>query len=339
MSDRASINRVIAGLFARGDLDDGRADRWNGLCEHGLAHPFQSGAERWSEAALILDIASAFAPGVPLAENIVSSYLLRATAPSPELRRVTWADPCTSALVLEAGAVSGRAALVPHAAVSSGLLCEVTSGEDALLVLMEMRGVEAHAGANAAGEPRDDLVIDRAPSTVVLRLTSAPGPLFFMAALARATQMASLGEAVLSMSLEHARTRAQFGQPIARFQAVQHALAGLGCQVAAARCSVGVASAAVDRVGPEVLDQPARMAISAAKLQAGRLAEEAITVGHAVHAAMGFSREHRLHRFTRRLMSYRAELGHERVHARLLGERIRSRGPDSLWDDLVRGGV
>lgn len=339
MSERASIERVLNALFARGDLDDGRADRWDALLEHGLVHPFQAGAEHWSEGALILDLASRFAPGVPLAENIVASYLLRAKPLADGVRRISWADPGYSDLTFDGHSVLGSASLVPHAAVSSHLICEASQGEARVLVCVELRGVEAHVGENAAGEPRDDLRLKAAPAVLLETFEGAHGPLFFVAALARAIQISSLGETVLTMCLSHASTREQFGQPIARFQAVQQQLATLACQVAAAQCSVQVASLAVDRVELGALDIQARMAISSAKIQAGKLAEVAISVGHAIHAAMGFTREHRLHRFTRRLMSYRAELGPERVHARLLGERITVRGAEALWDDLIRGGA
>ncbi len=339
MSERASIERILSALFAKGDLDDGRADRWDALREHGLVHPFQSGAERWSDGALILDLASAYAPGVPLAENIVASYLLRAHDSSLEARRLTWADPSTSRLLLDGDHVSGRALLVPHAAVSSHLLCEARVGDGQALVCLEMRGIEALGGENAAGEPRDELLIQRAPARVLGPVVPSPGSLFFVAALARSIQMVSLGRAVLEMSVEHARTRVQFGQPIARFQAVQQQLASLACQVAAAECAVQAASLALDDAAFAALDTQAKHAISAAKLQVGTLAEQAVAIGHAIHAAIGFTREHRLHRYTRRLLSYRGELGPERAHARLLGEHMIARGPDMLWNDLVRGGV
>ncbi len=339
MSERASIERTLQALFAKGDLDDGRADRWDALREHGLVQPFQSGAECWSSGALILELASAFAPGVPLAENIVASYFLRAHAVSIDARRITWADPTASNLTLAAGKVSGHAKLVPHAAVSSHVLCEAQAADKRVLACLEMRGVEALSGENVAGEPRDELLIENAPAIVLTHLTDRPGPLFFIAALARSIQMVRLGRAVLDMSLEHARTRIQFGQPIARFQAVQHQLATLACQVAAADCAVQSASLAVDACAFGPLDTQTKLQISVAKLEAGKLAELGVAVGHAIHGAMGFTLEHRLHRFTRRLMSYRGELGHERVHARLLGEHVIARGAHMLWNDLVRSGV
>lgn len=339
MSERASIERTLAALFAKGDLDDGRADRWEALREHGLVQPFQAGAEHWSEGALILDLASAYAPGVPLAENIVASYLLQAGHEELKPQRITWADPTYSTLSFAKDQVSGRAKLVPHAAVSSHLMCEVSLGEARALVCMEMRGVEALAGENAAGEPRDELVIEDAPASMITNFEPALGPLFFVAALARAVQMVSLARRVLAMSIDHAQTREQFGVPIAQFQAVQHQLAMLACQVSAADCAAQHASLALDRASLTALDPQILRAISCAKIEAGKLAELGISVGHAIHAAMGFTREHRLHRFTRRLMSYRGELGHERMHARLLGEHVVARGAQALWNDLVTGGV
>lgn len=338
MSERASIERTLKGLFQSGDLDDGRADRWDSLRESGLVHPFHAGALTWSEGALILELASRYAPGVPIAENIVASYFLAAYDKPLDMRRVTWADPSLSALELDAETVRGAAKLVPHAAVSSHILCEADSAAGRTLLCVEMRAVEALPGQNAAGEPRDDLRLSHATAVVLAPISQPLGPLFFMAALARSVQMVSLSEVVLELSLEHARTREQFGQPIARFQAVQHQLASLGCQIAAAGTAVALANRAIDREkSPTVSAESARL-VASAKLRANELARTAISVGHAVHAAMGFTREHRLHRYTRRLMSYRAELGHERLHSRLIGEHLRTRGADALWDDLISSG-
>jgi hypothetical protein len=51
-----------------------------------------------------------------------------------------------------------------------------------------------------------------------------------------------------------------------------------------------------------------------------------------VHGAIGFTDEHVLHYFTRRLWTWRAEFGSESQWARRLGTQVlQELGPDQLW--------
>ncbi len=315
--------------------DDPRASVWDELRQSGLLSPFQHGLERWSDAAGLIHRASARAPGLPLCEQLVSSYLTRELN-APECGElITLADPNLSDLVVSETGVTGRAALVPHVAVATHVWVEAhTAQRTRELVLMEVRGVEARAGENIAREPRDALTIVRAPAVFRAALDLSISPLLWLGALARAAQMASLAEQVLLSSLEHARTRTQFGRPIGNFQAVQQELAMLACEVAAVTIAVDAASRALDDVGFRRIAAAAEP-IAAAKVQAGTTAKCASEVGHAIHAALGFTQEHRLHRYTQRLLSYRAEFGAERWFARFLGDRARRAGPEHLWSQLV----
>ena len=54
-------------------------------------------------------------------------------------------------------------------------------------------------------------------------------------------------------------------------------------------------------------------------------------VAHQAHGAIGFTKEHVLHRFTRRLWAWRDEFGGESEWAFALGEMVARNGPDSLW--------
>ncbi len=291
----AAIARTAQRLFSAGDVDDGRAELWDALRESGFAHPFHAGAKRFSEGALILAHASRYAPGVPLAENIVGSYVLGAYGVPLDMRRVTWADPLCSTLRLQGNSVHGLARFVPHAAVSSHVLADVSSVDGIALVCIEMRAVEGRSGANAAGEPRDELTFRGAPARVLRGGLDGPSELLWLGALARALQMTSLCERVVELCVEHAE---------------------LARDVAMAQTAVSEACRAVDEEGPASHTTARRVAM--AKIEATRSANLAIAVSHAAHGAAGDAPEHAIHRFTRRLMSYRAELGDERFHARFL---------------------
>ena len=72
-----------------------------------------------------------------------------------------------------------------------------------------------------------------------------------------------------------------------------------------------------------------------AKVLAGDAAGVATDICHETHGAIGFTYEHHLHFFTRRLWSWRAEFGAEAEWAEKIGRRAAARGPNALWSDIT----
>src|SRR3546814_14166578 len=65
------------------------------------------------------------------------------------------------------------------------------------------------------------------------------------------------------------------------------------------------------------------LAIMAAKIKTGIAAGKIASLAHAVHGAIGFTHEHPLHHYSRRLWSWRSEFGshgHWRSEARRVGQ-------------------
>ena len=54
-------------------------------------------------------------------------------------------------------------------------------------------------------------------------------------------------------------------------------------------------------------------------------------IGHQVHGAMGYTYEHRLHHFTRRLWAWRDEWGNEFYWQAKLGQHLAGLGADQVW--------
>jgi alkylation response protein AidB-like acyl-CoA dehydrogenase len=142
------------------------------------------------------------------------------------------------------------------------------------------------------------------------------------------------------MTIEHVRTRVQFGKPIGAFQSVQQQLAVFAGEVAAANCAARAACLCADEaltqntVGSS--NRNPRYAIAAAKLRANLAIGIATATSHQLHGAIGFTRECALHRLTRRLWAWRTEAGNDRFWSARLGAHIVGRGAETLWDDLVR---
>jgi acyl-CoA dehydrogenase len=205
-----------------------------------------------------------------------------------------------------------------------------TAGDEPHLVLVTPDEARVERGANLAGEPRDDLVLESfeveperlAPSPV------SPTELRLLLALFRLALMAGAQERVLDLTLEHAAARVQFGRPIGRFQAIQQQLAILAGETAAVVAATEAAAAAIGT--PE-----APLAVAAAKARASESVRRATAIAHQVHGAIGFTREHVLHRFTRRLWAWRDEAGDEREWWDELGSQALATGGDRLWTLLA----
>ncbi|PSO13103.1 acyl-CoA dehydrogenase [Sphingobium sp. AEW4] len=195
-------------------------------------------------------------------------------------------------------------------------------GEARLVLLPASKSVEA--GQNLAGEPRDQLRFD-----AVSILASAPLPLPVariraMAAGLRAAMMAGALERILELTVTYAKDRVQFGKPIGKFQAIQQQIAILANHTAASVMAVERAIALVE-------DEDGGKLAAIAKVRVGEGSNDGVRIAHQVHGAMGFTHEHILHHFTRRLWAWRDEQGSEAHWAYRLGEDAIAGGADALW--------
>jgi acyl-CoA dehydrogenase len=144
----------------------------------------------------------------------------------------------------------------------------------------------------------------------------------------RSLAIAGALETLLAMCVDYAQTRVQFGRPIGKFQAIQQNLAILAGQAVAAGAAADIAAEAFTRGLPLA-------EIAAAKIRAGEAATIAAGIAHQIHGAIGFTQEHSLHFFTKRLWSWRDEFGNEAEWGLALGRLAASAGADRLWPDIV----
>lgn len=208
------------------------------------------------------------------------------------------------------------------------------------LLLLDLRSsrVRMLPGANLAGEPSDDLEFDGAPARCLANPLPALGdPVLQLGALARSAMIAGALESALAQSVRHANERVQFGRPIGRYQAIQHALAVLAGEAAAARmASVVAAAAAPSSAVPH--SPTAAFDIAVAKLRCSEAATRGAPIAHQVHGAIGYTREHPLHAATGRLGAWRAEFGTDAEWADRLGVAAIAAGSDAFWPSLTRRG-
>jgi alkylation response protein AidB-like acyl-CoA dehydrogenase len=133
--------------------------------------------------------------------------------------------------------------------------------------------------------PDDHLVGDRATGLTQFLRTLEVGRIS-IAALSL-----SLTQAVLDMATSYATRREQFGQPIAKFQAVQFKLADIATELEAARWLTYRAAYLRD------IGQPFQKEAAMAKLKASRLAVWAASEAVQVHGGLGYMLDSPVARF------------------------------------------
>jgi len=296
-----------------------------------------------AEISALLRAAGAHAVPLPLAETLLAEQML-AAADLPARAGPLTIGPVLSAdrLVLaRAGGkwrLSGSLHRIPWARDAHALVA-VADHEGRPVTVIVGDPTVARQDRNYAFEPRDDVRFD---SLVLDDDAVGRGELgfdaldvYFRGALYRAVQMTGALEHILELTVRYAQERVAFGRPIGKFQAVQQQIAVLATEVAAA---CGAAQAAVDAVG----NPKSRFVIAAGKARVGEAAGKAAAIAHQVHAAIGFTHEHPLHLYTRRLWSWRDEFGAEGEWFVWVGQEAARIGGAGLWHyitDAARSGA
>ena len=137
--------------------------------------------------------------------------------------------------------------------------------------------------------------------------------------IATAADALGAARAVLSLAVEYAKVRKQFGQAIGSFQAIQHLCVDMYETVELARSGVIHALWAADAADSKPDER--HLAALRAKAFAGRLA----TVGDTaiqVFGGIGYTWEHDAHLYLKRLLSWSALLGGPDRYLTELGARL-----------------
>lgn len=333
---------------ARRILADKPEDLWAILQESGfdkaLLPESKGGADvSWADACGLLMLAGEHAAAAPLAEAMVGHWLMDHAgvegATLPTIASSVLKEQIRVSATGDALRVDGTLPRVPWGDACTHVAFIVGSGSGAQLIVLarDAAGICVTTGRNLAGEPRDTLVVDGVVPAAVVPAPFGARELLCLAAILRSALMAGAIERSLALAVEYANLRVQFGRAIGKFQAVQQSIAVLATQAAAARAAAEAGCEAIDE-SLAAMGEPLTQSIAAAsaKIRTGEAAGQACAIAHQVFGAIGFTEEHELHRFTKRLWSWRDECGNEAFWSRELGERILAGDPgQSLWHTVV----
>ena len=341
----ADVRDAVADLLhdhcTGADVDRAEVDRWSAAVWSPLetaGYPYVSVPEEAggsggtiAEAAAVLEAAGAAAAPVPLAETgLLAGRLLASAGLVPPEGALTVAS-AHRAPALRDGLLTGTLRHVPWAGSATRIVFLAEGDDASFVVAVDPARVEVRPGTNVAGEPRDEVLLDRVqPDLVAQAPAGAADALVLRGALSRACLIAGACRAVLDIAVTYTGQRVQFGRPIARFPAVGSHLVEIAQHAELATTAARSAAAEVDAHGePYLLD------VATAAIVSGTAAGAVAAAAHQAVGAMGVTREFGLGRLTRRLWSWRDEWGSERTWATRLGHHLAREGADALWPTLT----
>jgi alkylation response protein AidB-like acyl-CoA dehydrogenase len=325
--------QLVRSLAASGtDVDDKLWQRGTELGWTGLAVPEEHDGAGQGLVELCLvaeELGRAAAPG-PFADSALAGLAL-ARLGRPELLAALAAGDLKASLACH-GPVAGRydgdelvlsgcASAVQSAAAADWFLVLVSGDAGHRLVLVE--------AASAAVKPRRtldetrrwyDVAFDGVrvrPADVVTGADAEIQWLTDAAAVLSAADSLGAGERLLEMTVGYVKVREQFGRPLGSFQSVKHKVADMLTTLKGARAATYYAAMALDA---GVADATVAASVAKAFTAEGvaALAGEALQA----HGGIGFTWEHDLHLYLRRVkvneMLYGAPAEHyERIVALL----------------------
>jgi acyl-CoA dehydrogenase len=269
---------------------------WNAVVEMGLTsvgvpESLNGSGGSLHDAAAIMSATGYFAAAAPIADSLAAALV--AAAHGYEV-----AD----------GPVI---AVTPRRAPWAGLAASVVTADG----VSPAAGVSS-AGTNYAGEPYGRIEGKSAAwAEEILALT-------------RSLQMAGALQRVSELCVQYAMEREQFGKPIGKQQILQHYLALMAGDAATAQAA---ADNAVDVWAINGLGDEFRLAVAAAKTVSSRAVAMTNKNAHQLHGAIGYTDEHRLQFWTRRLWAWRDDFGTETEWGAVLGRSLAASGGSSLW--------
>ncbi len=227
---------------------------------------------------------------------------------------------------------------VLHGAKS--MVVEATAA-DQIAVVARVRGTDGDDGVGAFVVPRVEVGVEpvealdasRPLAHMTLdgvrvdsdRVLGEPGPgsaaairrAVEVAVTALAVEIVGAAQAIFDVTLEYAKQREQFGVPIGSFQAIKHKFADMLVALERARATSYFAALTIAED-----DERRSLAASMAKAAAGDCAALLAKEGIQIHGGIGYTWEHDMHLYVRRVKSNATLFGNAAEHRARVADLI-----------------
>ncbi|OBF06354.1 acyl-CoA dehydrogenase family protein [Mycobacterium sp. 852002-10029_SCH5224772] len=303
---------------------------WQRLDELGLVRltgteQHRGSGASWYEAAELMATAVRHGVRIPLAEHdLLACWLLEASG-------MPAGDAVRTMCVLDK---QGTATDVPWAASADRIVVvwRAEGGHRVADVAAEQLTITQ--GGNLIGEPRDTVAAEPATLHGVPVTAALLNQLQLKAALVRSIQVSAALDRILQLCVDHAAARVQFGRPLSKFQAVQNLISDIAAEAALARATTEAALHAA--VIGEWSTPDLAFLVAVARSCAGHATSVVVRNAHQVHGAIGTTREHALHEFTRAALAWRSEFGSVRYWDERVTDAALHASAGALWE-LITG--
>lgn len=352
LRDQCPADRVRKIMETETGLDE---ELWRGMAQQGwcgMTLPERVGGLELGLvelAAVAEELGRACAPG-PLLSNLWAATLLEKAGGDREWVASLLADIAagsrrTTVALLEPSAdweagrvtlaaepvegglrLSGKKTLVGDAATAEMILCAARHGSDLVLLGIPpaAQGLRITSAPTIDATrkfydldfdgvvlPASHVLAQGSPAEKALRGATN------VATIALCAEMVGGMQWVLDTAVEYAKTRKQFDRPIGSFQAVQHQCADMLLMLESARSASYFAAWALSEK-----DAAAEGAVSIAKAYCSDAAREVGNRGIQVHGGIGFTWEHDLHLYYKRLKSAETMFGDATFHRERLASQL-----------------
>lgn len=320
-----------------------RASIWQALAEQGLtslgSDPQEGGFREIAVALEELGRAACPAPliGAALA-NLALSTLLPGRPASDDAAALLDAlhggdacvsfalgafdgDPQAGSVQFVDGKLQGSLAFVEAATQATHLVVLAEPGPVLAIVPRDASGLTMTETPGLAMPPLATMHFDHVPAAVMEIPSALARDLHGIGGLALLARTLGAARQGFDMAVAHAKERQQFGQPIGRFQAVQHKLANCLTALEAARLMLHNAANAHD-LGLENW----RLLGATARAFAGPALRQVSLETHHTFGAIGYSEEHEAPRHFRRTHADLARLGGVRKSREEIAHALLDRG-------------
>jgi acyl-CoA dehydrogenase len=316
-----------------------KAPLWAALEENGLTLAWVpddlggAGADLADGFEVVL-AAGRYAAPVPVMETLLAGWLLaQGKIASPTGMMTVAPARLKDRITLNTdGTLTGRTHGIPFARDAAHVAVVAHGMDGPVIALADTKAAQLREMRGIAGNTLHEITFS---DTKPVQVGKAPtgfdqSTLMLMGATVRSLATAGALSAILDISVRYAGERVAFERTISKFQAVQHNLARLAGEVAAANA---VATSAADAIAnASSLASPGIfLEVASARIRSAEAATEGSAIAHQVHGAIGYTKEHILHRFTQRLLTWRDDFGNESQWAVDLGNRVAAAGVDELW--------
>ena len=291
----------------------------------------------YADAAVVLPALGSLAASLPIVEvGLLAGWLMTLAGSQLPTGVVTaaMADDIDVQPSGDGWLLSGQVPRVPWARHADRVVILARLGAGWYVLDLPCAGLDIRHGANVAGEPRDSIVLSNVvvsdDQTHRLGEADALGVEFRRrGAFGRSLMMVGAAQSVYAYTVRYAGERQQFGRPLAAMPPVQQMLAQLAAETSAMTVAVEAAALALDR------DPMQTWTLDAARIRADTAVQTVTAIGHQIHGAIGFTREHPLHRLTARLWAWREEYRNQSAWADVFGENLCQKGDLTLWHQLT----